>query len=359
MLAPMRPLVPSDLPYHRQALDAEAVDTLVRACLTIAHSKFVPASQTREFVRQRRWSDAETRSVDMLLKAASSPAMTGTTGWAAEVTQVSYALLRVLAPVSAGAALLQRGLQLDFGRSAAIRLPTIASGVCSFVGEGQPIPVQPFTASGPQMQPRKMACICELSWELTQAGDAESLIRAVLTESVGKGLDNILFDATAGDSIRPAGLRYGVTGLTPAAAGAKEQAMSDDLVALGAAVGAVASGGITYIAALPQALAINIRSLGAFKDMVLPSAALPAGMVICIADAALAVAVEGPPQIDASRYAELHRETAPGQITSGGTMVTPVASIYQSDTIALRLRWPICWQLRASGAVAWATGVNW
>jgi hypothetical protein len=187
------------------------------------------------------------------------------------------------------------------------------------------------------------------------------LMRQVLIESVGKGLDTVLFDATAGDSIRPPGLRYGVGGLTPAAPGvaAKGQAMEDDLVALGSAVGAVASGPITYVAAIPQALAINIRSLGTFKDMVLPSAALAPGMVLCIADAALAAAVEGPPQIDASRMAELHRETAPLPIVSGATMVTPVGSIFQVDSVALRLRWPISWALRASGAVAWMTGVNW
>jgi hypothetical protein len=183
----------------------------------------------------------------------------------------------------------------------------------------------------------------------------------VLIESVGKGLDTVLFDATAGDSIRPPGLRSGVGGLTPAAPGvaAKGQAMEDDLVALGSAVGAVASGPLTYVAAIPQALAINIRSLGTFKDMVLPSAALSAGMVLCVADAALAAAVEGPPVIDASRMAELHRETSPQAIATGGTMVTPVGSVYQIDSVALRLRWPISWALRASGAVAWMTGCNW
>lgn len=355
MLAAMRMLTPNDLPYHQRALDAEAVDVLCRAALAVAHGKINPATPARDFVRTRWGSGDEGRSVEMLVRAASAPASTSAAGWAAELTQLSYALLRVLAPVSAGAALLQRGIQLDFGRSAAISLPTVAPGLCSFVGPGSAIPVQPFTSSGPQISPRKLATIVELTSELLQSGSAEALIRAVLTESVGKGLDEILFDAQPGDSVRPAGLRYGVAALTPAGPAEKFQCMADDLTALGSAVGAVASGSITYVAALPQALAINLRSFGAFKDMVLPSAALVPGMVICVADAALAAAVEGPPVIDASRQAELHRDTTPGQIVDG-TMVTPVGSVFQTDSVALRLRWPLSWQLRAPGCSRMAPG---
>ena len=156
-------------------------------------------------------------------------------------------------------------------------------------------------------------------------------------------------------------MRYGIAGLVPAAPGAaaKGQALEDDIVALGSAVGAVAPGPLTFICALQQAIALRVRLLDSFRDTVLPSAALPAGMVICVADAALAAAVEGPPLIDASRMAELHRETAPQAIVSGGVTSTPIGSIFQVDSVALRLRWPISWQLRAPGAVAWLTGANW
>jgi hypothetical protein len=81
-------------------------------------------------------------------------------------------------------------------------------------------------------------------------------------------------------------------------------------------------------------------------------------MVICVADAALAASIGGAPQIDSSRQAELHRETSPQPIVSGGVTATPVGSVYQVDSVALRLRWPISWQLRAP-ALAWMQGVAW
>jgi hypothetical protein len=235
----------------------------------------------------------------------------------------------------------------------------VAPGSATFVAPGSPIPVERFAATGPQMSPHKLAAIVELSFELMNSSSAESLIRAALTESVGKGLDAVLFDDLPGDTVRPPGLRYGVAALTPAAAGEKQQAMSDDLVALGAAVAAVASGPITYVASSAQALAVMVRSLGTFSERVLASASLPEDMVLAVADGALAAAVEGPPVIDASRQAELHREdTTPQPINSGSGMATPVASIYQLDSVALRLRWPVSWCLRAP-AVAWMQAVNW
>jgi hypothetical protein len=81
--------------------------------------------------------------------------------------------------------------------------------------------------------------------------------------------------------------------------------------------------------------------------------------VIAVAPQALAVVTDGAPQIDSSRQAELHRETSPQPIASGGTMVTPVGSTFQVDSVALRLKYPISWALRASGAVAWMASVNW
>jgi Phage capsid family len=350
------------IPLRRdpEAFNEQVMTTLTRACIAAAHGKLNPGVTTESFVR-KRWGSDEARAVEMIAKAASSPAMTTTTGWAAELAPISTALLSLLVPVSASAALLQRGLQISFGRDAQIKLPTIAPGTCTFVAAGSAIPVQKFAASGPTISPHKMACICELTREMIESSSAESLVRAALVESVGKGLDQILFDNVAGDDVRPAGLRFGVAGLTPAAPGvaAKGQALEDDIVALGTAVSAVASGPFTYVAAVPQAIALIVRTLGTFKDTVLPSAALPAGMVICVADAALAAAIEGPPVIDVSRQVELHRETNPQPIVSGGVTATPVGSVYQTDSVALRLRWPVSWQLRASGAVSWMSSVNW
>jgi hypothetical protein len=347
-IAQRRPLVPERTPK---------LTTLTRSILAVAAAKLDPANvRTPEAYARSRWDD---ESAAKVIRAASTLALPTTSGWAGELAPISSALLAALVPVSAGAALLQRGLQINFGRDAQVRLPTVAPGTCGFVSAGSPIPVQKFATTGPTISPHKMACIVELTTEMISSSSAESLVRAALVESVGKGLDTVLFDATAGDDVRPPGLRNGIAGLTPAAAGVKQQALEDDVVALGSAVATVASGPVTYVAAVPQAIAILVRTMGTFRDVVLPSAALPTGMVICVADSALAASIGSEPQIDASRQVELHRETSPQPIVSGGVTATPIGSTYQVDSVALRLRWNVSWQLRNSGAVAWMQSVNW
>ena len=37
----------------------------------------------------------------------------------------------------------------------------------------------------------------------------------------------------------------------------------------------------------------------------------------------------------------------------------PIGSMFQTDTIGLRLRWPITWALRASNAIAFMQSVDW
>jgi hypothetical protein len=87
---------------------------------------------------------------------------------------------------------------------------------------------------------------------------------------------------------------------------------------------------------------------------------LPAKTVITVAANAVVSAVDGAPVIETSKEAEFHRESVPQEIvTSGGTVATPVGSLFQTDSVALRLKWPITWGLRASNGLAWMTGVNW
>src|SRR5262249_45373717 len=71
---------------------------------------------------------------------------------------------------------------------------------------------------------------------------------------------------------------------------------------------------------------------------------------------AVVSAVEGTPQIDASQDAEFQSDTAPA---ADGSLGAARVSVFQKDSVALRLRWPITWTLRTPSALAWMTGVNW
>jgi hypothetical protein len=125
-----------------------------------------------DFMRRRDW---ETDRVGMLVtRAASSPAMLGTSGWATELGTVALAFLETLKPMSAGAQLLGQALSVSFDSAAQVRLPSITPGSAQFVAEGQPIRVSQLpTTAGPTMSPFKLASIVELTREMLEGSNAE------------------------------------------------------------------------------------------------------------------------------------------------------------------------------------------
>ena len=117
-----------------------------------------------------------------------------------------------LAPVSAGVQLLASGLQLQFDGAAQIKLPLIAQGQASFVGEQKPIPVVQFhdqrgrDADAVQAREHHHADARNHGFS-----NAEAIVRQTLSESVANGLDAALFSVgpgSCGSSARPA-LRRG------------------------------------------------------------------------------------------------------------------------------------------------------
>src|SRR5262249_35190254 len=175
-----------------------------------------------------------------------------------------------------------------------------------------------------------------------QNPDVASLIRATLAE-------------------RPGGLRNGIAGLTPASGtSGKDQIIVDDLQALATAIAPVAgNGNIVLVASPDAAVALHMRLLRP-EWPVLVSAQLPTRTVIMVAANAIVSAVDGAPMVDASSQTAFVRDTVPQEIvTAGGTPATSVGSVYQTDEVLLRLRWPISWGLRSSNALSWMQSVNW
>jgi len=44
---------------------------------------------------------------------------------------------------------------------------------------------------------------------------------------------------------------------------------------------------------------------------------------------------------------------------NGGTVAEPLRSLFQTDSLALRLIWDVSWVLRRAGACQFRTGVAW
>jgi hypothetical protein len=350
------PIVPEDLDRN-----GSGVRPLVRACITTGLTAVDRRSgSAADHIRRLGWTDD--RDLALVLRAATTPSSLTNTP---QLARMAYKFLDTLVGISAGADLLARGIRLDFADYASITMPTLAlpSPGVGFVGEGAPIPVTTATSSaGVTLSPHKFAALSSLTREMMESSNAEVMIRAVLVESSALALDAALFSANAGASDRPPGLLYNVTPLPAAAAGGeKAQIIVDDLQAIAAAVAPVAGNSeIVLVASSDAAVALRLRLPSPVQWPVLVSSALPAKTLIAVAAAALVSAIQGTPLIDASSVAEFHRETVPAPIvTSAGVVATPVGSLYQTDQIALRLRWPLSWALRDARGIAWMTNVNW
>jgi hypothetical protein len=351
-----KPLVPEDLPRFTSAARENTIATFVRATIAVGMGKLDRNVGPEAYARKTWPGD---RNVETVLRAATAPATIATSG---PLAQVVAAFLPALTPVSAGADLLQRALGLSFDGYAQINIPSIGPLIADFVAEGAPIPVQQAaTSPGTSLSPHKLAVITSLTSEMMRSGNAEQMVRQVMIESTGPAIDRNLFSANAGDSVRPAGLLHGVAPLTPAGPGEKASAMVDDLAALAAAVAPVSGNSqLALIAAPAQAVAISLRAPRELAWPLLTSAGLAANTVIAIALPVLIAAVSGTPAIDAGREVAMHMSTTPSDIVGSPTAVaTPVISTYQTDSVALRLRWPLSWTVRDVRGVAFMTGVNW
>ena len=239
------------------ALVLRNVTALARVCIAKAVAKLESRGDERAILKDR-WPDDSV--APLILRAASAPDTI--TNMPALAASIVSDIVSTLGPASAGARLLQAGLQLTFDRYAQINIPALQaiSTQALFVGEGSPIPVHDLVSTSSALVPRKLATIVALSREMVETSNAEALVTDALLRSVGLALDAVLFDATAGDAIRPAGLRAGIAALTATASPAgPDDAMIEDLTNVGGAVSVLGADPI-FIVAPPRAIEIQLRA---------------------------------------------------------------------------------------------------
>lgn len=150
--------------------------------------------------------------VGLVLKAAVSPASLTSTGALGLTTVADF--VAALGASSAAAAVLGRGMQLEFAGASGILVPgiVVSPNSAAFVQEGGPIPVEALLFDGPVLSPRKLASIASFTRETFSFSTPtiEAMVKAVLSESANLSLDTALFSTTAGDATRPPGLRFGI-----------------------------------------------------------------------------------------------------------------------------------------------------
>lgn len=269
---------------------------IVRAAA--AHLLAHRANRNPEVLAQKQWSRRP--EVAEVIRAASSPA-TLTSASVLAQTAISDFFVS-LGASSAAATVIQGGVKVAFDSYASVVVPGVvsAAGNAGFVGEGQPIPVRTLTISGPTLSPHKLAVITTYTNEILERStpDIETIVRAVLSESAALALDSYMFDAAAGDAVRPAGLRFGISPIAASAATSPNQAMREDVAALLGTVGQV--GGNTpavIVAGSRCAAALRLMPTGPSSGYeVFSSGVLADGDVIAIAPNAVASALDPRPE---------------------------------------------------------------
>lgn len=365
----------------------EPIDYFFRAATCMALAKANRTQDPLEFVRERYRGDEENVGavLQMVHRSAPGPALTSQATWAAEIVQVGFGdFLSTLKPDSIYPVLAARGPRFTFGPQAGtIKLPARSSSPTvagAFVGEAQPIPVRKLGLTTITLSPFKMAVITMFSEEISNRStpQIEALLRDEMTQDTSVVIDQSLIDNVAASTIRPAGLRNGVSGLTPTASGTNLEKMVADLKQL---IGAIytSNGGRDVVVILNplQALSLGFAQTTTgnflFSDSVeagrkfnvtfVPSNTCPAGQLICVDAADFASATGDTPRFRLSAEAVVHDEdTTPLPISATGspnTVAAPIRSFFQTDTMGIRLIWDMTWQMRRTGMVSWMTGVTW
>jgi hypothetical protein len=170
--------------------------------------------------------------------------------------------------------------------------------------------------------------------------------------SAAAALDVALFGANAATPAAPAGLRNGIAPLTPSASPDALAAFYEDMATLINAVSSVGGNGPFVFVGSPGRIAGMVMrfALQPGNITVLGSTAL-GGDLMAVAPAALVAALDPEPEIEASTAAELHMSDQPVPVGTAG----PARSLYQTDSVALKMRWPMSWSLRDPRAIAWLT----
>lgn len=345
------PFLPSDRPrpalqFTRAAFANAVAATSLRSAADIA---------------KERWPSDE--ATLMVMRGVASPATIASSPWAGVLAPtVTGDYVATLAPVSAAAAVFARAIVAPLDGVASITVPRRANppdpADVSWIAPGEPIGVGQLTVTGTILTPKKLATIVAATRELIESSAAEAVFNAILRENVATSLDATFFSEVSATDARPAGVLEGITALT-AASGA--DAMIDDLAQLVAAVSGSA-GDVMIVANTAQALAIRVRLGSNFDVQVVGSRSVPAGTVIALDPAAIAVGFGAVPRFESSQETVLHMNTVPTAISAAGspnTIAAPVRSLFQTDCIATRVLLPAAWAVRDASAIAWVEGVSW
>jgi HK97 family phage prohead protease/HK97 family phage major capsid protein len=359
-------------------------DYFLRAATVLVLAR-ITQRPTDAILRERYHDDERTRAFfEQVTKSATVPATTTLAGWAAELAAGvgQLDMLEQLAAQSVYPALSARGPKFTLGRNGSVSIPSRAPTPTiggSFIAQGAPIPVRQAGFAALVLGLKKMGVITTATREIVQHSTPaiEGILRQAMQEDTAVAIDNVLLSTTAATAVAPAGIRAGVAGLTPTTGGGFNALVGDlkQLVAVLVSANSLRSPVFIMNPAQTLSIALTQNAGGDFPFQsqieggnllgygVIQSTTQPAGTVTLLEAADFVSATGDTPQFDVSDQAVVHMDdTTPLPIGSSGapnTIAAPTRSLWQTDSIGIRMLLDINWSMRRTGLVAWVAGVTW
>lgn len=351
----------------------------VLASAVCAFESFATRKSFDQVMEERYGQDDHLKAVaGNVVKGATAPAMTNVTGWAEELTRESYAaFLDLLQPESVIPRVPMN--RFEFMGYSAINIPGRADApnlAGAFRAEGDPIPVKQAATIKTQLTPKSMGVISTFTAELLRRStpSIEALIRKWIVEDTAVALDNQFLGNDAATPLAPAGLQNLAGSNTLASTGSTHDAITADIKAMVQSMTAANLGRRPVWIMHPSnliALNMTLTAVGtpAFPETasnslygmpVVTSTTVPLDVVYLVDASEMAIAFSGP-QFLGTDVASVHMEdTAPLPIVDGaGTAAAPVRSLYQTNSLGLRMTLETDWSMTRDGAVVTLTGVSW
>jgi HK97 family phage prohead protease/HK97 family phage major capsid protein len=363
-------------PLGNKSEKLSGLDLMVRRAVVHGIAAFTGADVQKTLDERYPGHDEQTH-LAVVAKAAAPLATTGTSGFVSQLVQSTWAgFLDALRGESVYPELRDRGTGVSFDAAGTAYLPqrTGSGANGSFFAEGSPMRVGRITVAAPTFTSRKMGVIIPFSREAAKRAtpQLEGVLRKAIVEDTAATLDGIMLDATAEDTVRPAGLLYGVPAVASGYGGGDYTAVKEDFKALLTPfIEANAASGITVIMNPKQGLNISLmdgpeNNVDWFRKLservtIVESTHATAGRLIAIRNTDFATALGDMPEFEISNQATIHMEdTTPAEIVSatGPTTANPVRSFWQTDSSGLRMVMDVSWKMARSGMVQWIDGTS-
>lgn len=363
-------------PLGVAAVDVKPADLIVRAavCRLLSHISGRPV----ESILEERYPGHEATAA--VTRTAIAVATTTTSGWASQLVETAMAdFLALLPPTSVYPVLRSMGVGLTFGpNSGAIKIPFSSSTTAlagGFVLEGDPIPVGRLTLDSITLTPHKFGIIVPMTKEVMRYTNPalEAIVRSELLARTAIKLDSLLIDSTASSATRPAGLLNGVSAGSAYGGGDYQAFLADMKTLLSPFDTANAGRSLALLMNPAQARGVRMMAgpnasgfgwanqfLADFR--VISSTSITAGTVIAVDAADFVTGTGDSPMFETSDQATIHMEDTPAAISATGTpntVAAPVRSMFQTNSVALKMTMDVTWAMRRSGMVQYISSVTW